>query len=269
MELSSVIQVTFNARGLAGLPTEEGGRVAPVLFRSDALASLTPVGLQALADLRIGTVVDMRTDAERLRAPNVLPADGSVQLINLPVLGGAMDEMVQQLLPAAGASGELSDEQMVAIAKQVPTLAELYVGILGSSAEQFVTLARAVLAATATVRPGLLFHCTAGKDRTGLAAALLLSVAGVPRDRIVADYTQTEANLAGRFAQTLTGLITSLGIPMTPQLETLATKSPADAIEAALDWIAAEHGDARGYLSSGGLSAAEATELGRVLVNDR
>lgn len=267
MELSSVIQITFNSRGLANLPTEGGGRVAPVLFRSDALASLTPAGIQALADLGIGTVIDLRTDAERARAADVLPEDGSVEFVPLPVLGGAMDEMVQRLLPASGATASPTPEQLAAAVEQVPTLPELYTSILENSAAQFVALARAVIAAAPTERPGVLFHCTAGKDRTGLAAALLLSVAGVSRDRIVADYTKTEANLAGPFAQQLKGLITSMGMPLTPRLETLATKSPAEAIEAALDWVAAEHGDAHGYLASGGLSDAESDELRGALVN--
>ena len=176
----------------------------------------------------------------------------------------AMDEMVKQLMPASGPVA-LTAEQVAAIADQVPTLEELYVSILGSSAAQFAELARAVVTASTTDRPGVLFHCTAGKDRTGLAAALLLSLAGVPREAIVADYTLTETNLAGPFSQALTGLITGMGIPLTPRLTTLATKSPASAIETALDWIAAEHGDAAAYLRSGGLSIDEVEALRRVL----
>lgn len=265
MDLSPVLSVTHNAREVGGLPTADGGRLASgVLFRSDALAQLTDAGLTALADLRIGTIVDLRTDSERARAADRLPADGSVRFLALPVLGGAMDEMVKQLMPAAGPVA-LTAEQIAAIADQVPTLEELYVSILGSSSTQFAELGRAVLAASQTDRPGVLFHCTAGKDRTGLAAALLLGVAGVPREAIVADYTLTETNLAGPFSEALTGLITRMGIPLTPRLTTLATKSPASAIEAALDWIETEHGDAAGYLRSGGLSADEVEALRGVL----
>lgn len=111
----------------------------------------------------------------------------------------------------------------------------------------------------------MLFHCTAGKDRTGLAAALLLDVAGADREAIVADYVLTEANLADGLGRELAKLITSLGIPLVPRLETLATKSPAGAIEAALDWIAAQHGDAAGYLRAGGLAEAETDRLRALL----
>jgi protein-tyrosine phosphatase len=265
IDISTALQTTHNARELAGLPTSGGGTLASgLLFRSDALAALTDEGLQALADFRIGTVIDLRTDGERSRAADRLPDDGSVTLLTLPMQGGAMDEMVKQLLPAAGGVG-LSVTQVAEVLKQVPTLEELYIAILEASAPQFATIARTVLVSSRTDRPGVLFHCTAGKDRTGLAAAILLLVAEVPRQAIVTDYTQTEKNLARGFAEALTALITSLGVPLTPALKTLATESPASAIETAMDWISANHGDVSGYLRSGGMTDEEIADLRRVL----
>jgi protein-tyrosine phosphatase len=265
MELTSLLQGTHNARELAGLPTSGGGALASgLLFRSDALASLTDEGLQALTDLGIGTVIDLRTDGERSRAADRLPDDGSVTLLALPMQGGAMDEMVKQLLPAAGGAG-LSVTKVAEVLKRVPTLEDLYIAILEASAAQFATVARTVLDTSRTAHPGVLFHCTAGKDRTGLAAAILLSIAEVPREVIVEDYTQTEKNLALGFAEALTGLITSLGVPLTPGLKTLATESPASAIETALDWIDTNHGDVAGYLRSGGMTDAEIADLRQVL----
>ncbi|MFB6610245.1 tyrosine-protein phosphatase [Agromyces sp. NPDC056379] len=265
MDLSSVLQVTHNARELGGVPLAGGGTLASgVLFRSDALSGLTDEGLRALRELRIGTVIDLRTDGERARSADVLPQDDSVKLVPLPVQGGAMDEMVQHLLPS-GVGGSPSAAQVSEIVEQVPTLEDLYVAILSSSAPQFAELGRAVVAAASTDRPGVLFHCTAGKDRTGLAAALLMLLAGVRREAIVDDYTLTQQNLAGGFADALTGLITAIGVPLTPRLKTLATEAPASAIEAALDWIESEHGDASGYLRAGGMTLAEVEALTKVL----
>lgn len=260
------IPVTFNARGLGGIVTETGDTMAPVLFRSDSLAELTEQGLRRLAELRIGTVVDLRTAGERERAADVLPADGSVRLLPLPIQGGAMDEMVQRLLPSDTAPVALTAAQISEMADQVPTLEDLYIAILESSPAQFAALARAVIEAADSDRPGVLFHCTAGKDRTGLAAALLLLTAGVSRAHIVADYAQTQENLAGPFAEHLTGLITALGIPLTPRLETLATRSPESAINAALDWIESAHGSALSYLKTGGLSDDEGQQLRLALI---
>jgi protein-tyrosine phosphatase len=265
MDLMSVIEVTHNSRDLGGIPLADGAVFAPGrVFRSDALASLTDGGQAALAELRIGTVVDLRTDGERGRAPDLLAGGGDVELLAVSVQGGAMDELVKQLLPAE-AGGALTEEQVAALLEQIPTLEELYVAILSGSAPQFAGVAGAVLDAADTDRPGVIVHCTAGKDRTGLAAALLLGVAGADRDAIVADYVLTETNLAGGLALELTRLITSIGVPLTPRLETLATKSPAGAIEAALDWIATTHGDAAAYLRSGGLSEDQTARLRSLL----
>lgn len=268
MNLTEVLPVTHNARGLGGLSTVHGGRIAPVIFRADALAGLTGTGLIGLAELGIGTVVDLRTDHERARSADTLPDDGSVAFVALPVLGGAMDEMAKSLMPAEGLpnGAGIDPERLTALLDAVPTLDELYLSILTSSPAQFATLARAVVDAAGTDRPGVLFHCTAGKDRTGLAAALLLSVAGASRETIVADYVLTEHNLTGPFAQTLLGYISATGIPLTPKLEELATKSPERAITAALDWIEHEYGDAGTYLRSGGLSEDELLRLRGALV---
>lgn len=267
-DLTAVLQVTHNARGIGGMAAESGGAVrSGILYRSDALGGLTDVGLAAFADLGIGTVIDLRTDAERTRSADLLPLDDSVQLVTLPILGGAMDEMVRRMLP--GGDGTRPSEADVArMLDAVPTLEELYLGMLQDGSAQFAAIGRAVIAAAATDRPGVLFHCTAGKDRTGVAAALLLLLAGASRDDIVADYTLTGQNLAGVFADSLTGLITSMGVPLTPKLRILATEAPAEAMEAVLDRLASEYGGAAGYLRAAGMTDAEIDELTGILTSE-
>lgn len=262
MDVSSKLSVTFNARELGGIPTAGGGAVtSQLLFRSDALTSLTDAGVQALADYRIGTVIDLRTDFERAQAADVLPADGSVRLLPLAVQGGAMDQMVSKMIPADTDPASLTPERMQKALDAIPTLEQLYVDILRSGVQVFVTIARTVLNSADSHRPGVLFHCTAGKDRTGLAAAILLLIADADRDAIIADYHLTESNLAGGFAENLTGLITGMGVPLTPNLLTLTTKSPVSAITAAMRWLDDEHGGAHGYLTSGGMTQAEINQL--------
>lgn len=266
MTITPPIELTFNARELGGLPIEGGGTTrSGILFRSDALDKLTAGGVARLEELAIGAVVDLRTDSERHRSPDAVPADSAITIVSLPVQGGAMDELAAQILPPAGQSAALSEDQLQRVGELIPTLENLYIAILESSAEVFSTLARTIIDASNSDRPGVIFHCTAGKDRTGLAAALMLSVAGVPRENIVADYVQTQANLAGPFADSLLALITSLGIPVGPELRTLATESPASAIEAALDWVDERHGDVAEYLSAGGLSPVELDTLVEIL----
>lgn len=264
--MSSILDGTHNTRDLGNLPLTDGGTTRPgVLFRSDSLDKLTAHDVGKLDELRVGSAIDLRTDSERHRSPDAIPADSPIRLLTLPMLGGAMDELAAQFMPSGGQPAVLSAEQVNTILSLIPSLEDLYLGILSSSAQSFATIARTIVEQDSTDRPGVIFHCTAGKDRTGLAAALLLSLAGVEREAIVADYTQTAANLAGPLAEKLLGLVTSFGLPDAPQLRTLTTESPAHAIETALAWVTTTHGDAATYLASGGLTPDE-TERVRAII---
>ena len=261
-ESSAAFTGLLNVRDIGGLPLHGGGTVRHgELVRSDALASLSPAGVVALESSGIGTVFDLRTESERLRAPEPLPTDGPVKVVELPILGGSMEAQAQALMPASGIAPTLTPDAVAALLAQVPTLAQLYVDILGGAADRFAEIARTIARPPDAARPASLVHCTAGKDRTGLAVALVLSAIGTERSAIVADYALTEANLAGAFSESMMAMFASLGLPDAPQLRELATQSPPSAIEAALDWIAAEHGDAAAYLRSGGLTDDELADL--------
>ncbi|PRI12398.1 tyrosine-protein phosphatase [Leucobacter massiliensis] len=266
MDITGSIPVTYNARALGGLAAG-GGTVAPVLFRADALTALTPEGQRGLTELGIGHVVDLRTEAERRRAADVLPAAGGPAFTPLPILGGAMDGLVQSLLPTNDeAPRALTPALIDQVMSRLPTLEELYRSMLEASGRQFAELARIVVAAATEESPGVLVHCTAGKDRTGLASALLLSLAGVSREDILADYAVTDEKLAGPFGAELTALVTSLGVPLTPRLETLATRAPEAAMASALDWVEAQYSGAPGYLRAGGLTQDETEKLRAALL---
>ena len=265
MDITADLTTTFNARALTGLPLEGGGTLASrVLYRSDGLAGLDSQGVAKFAHYRIGTVIDLRTDSERSTSADVLPADGSVNLIALPVLGGDMEGMTRSLLTAEG-SGTRTEQELEALLAQIPSLEQLYLSMLTGATEQFARLGWAVIEAAEREHPAVLVHCTAGKDRTGVASALLLGVAGVSREAIVADYALTAGNLARGFSERLLAMISGYGVPITPELRTLATESPAPVMETVLDWLAEQFGGPAEYLQSAGMSAGEVQELRRVL----
>lgn len=259
-DLTSILQGTYNARSL---PTRtahselssDGG----LIVRSDALSDLSPAGVQGLTDLGIGAIIDLRTESERGRAPDVLPHDEAIRFVPLPVLGGAMDELVRQLLPANGQHA-LDTDQIERIVEQVPTLAELYVAILESSARQFAELARVIVELADSPRPGVLFHCTAGKDRTGVGAALLLDAVGAERSAVVADYSSSQDHLSGAWADAMFEMVKQAGVPLTDTLRELIAETPASAIEQAFAWLDPQGGSAA-YLQSGGLTDAELDSL--------
>ncbi|MFB9309815.1 protein-tyrosine phosphatase [Agromyces hippuratus] len=248
-----------NFRDTGGMPLTNGGTTrSGVLFRSDALSGLTDTGLADLAATDIGVIVDFRTPDERRAAPDRLPTSRQFAVVQLGLLEGAMADMAQRFF-ADGASP--SAEALADAAASVPTLGDLYLGMLQHGAAQFAEVARLIAASTDDFPSAVLVHCTAGKDRTGVATALMLDAAGAERAAVVADYAASEERLAGPWADGMLQMIASFGLPLTPELRTLVTGTPPEAIERALEWVDGEYGGAAGYLVSGGLTPDELTGL--------
>ena len=173
-----VLEGARNCRDLGGYRTASGRRVRPgALFRSDRLNSLSADDLDELASRGIRTVVDFRAGPEIERDRSRLWASVTSH-ISLPV-GDTVDgdiSMVDQIL--AGRLHSVSEADMV----------ELYMKMLLTYGERF---AQFVSVAADIDHLPMLFHCTAGKDRSGLAAALVLEVLGVDRATVLDDYCVT------------------------------------------------------------------------------
>ncbi len=250
------LEGTFNFRDLGGLPLASGGSTANgVLYRSDAISALTPRGLQDLAGSGIRVIIDYRTPAEQQMAPDRLPAAMDVDKVDLPLLEGAFTGMAQEAMQRANASGDraAAAHAVQAAVAQLPTLGRIYTGMLEHGAADFARTARAAACADGAV----LLHCTAGKDRTGVASALLLDAAGVERKAVVADYESSGENLAGEWSERMLGMVARMGVPLTEDIITLITRAPAEAIRTALEWVEDTHGSSAAYLRSGGLTGVE------------
>ncbi|MDN3497213.1 tyrosine-protein phosphatase [Planococcus sp. APC 4015] len=256
MTVITELEGTFNFRDLGGLPTTSGEPTAyGVLYRSDALHALTPAGDAELAASDIGVIVDFRTPTERDVSPDRMPRARRIRDVHLPLLEGAMSHIVKEALEARAlgdhtAFGRAADKAMA----NLPTLADMYVQMLEHGAAPFAEVAR--LVAQPGDEPAVLIHCTAGKDRTGVCAALLLDAAGVTREAIVADYVATEQHLSGQWLDAMTAMVERFGVAVTPELAEIMGGSPASAIESALAWVDGQ-GGAAAYLQSGGLTDSE------------
>jgi protein-tyrosine phosphatase len=259
---------TFNFRDTGGLPLAGGGVTrSGVLYRSDAPSSLTPHGLEQLAATPIGVIVDFRTPLERMMAPDRLPTTRPFRVVELALLEGALTGLAQQAMQATTQGGD-PDAASAAVGDalaQLPSLGELYESMLTHGAEAFAELARLVATGEDAADGAVLVHCTAGKDRTGVAIALLLDAVGVDRHAIVADYAASEANLSGAWADGMFAMIGAMGVPRTAALDALIASTPPAAIEQALAWVEREHGGAAAYLRAGGLTETELSALRRRL----
>jgi protein-tyrosine phosphatase len=259
---------TFNFRDTGGLPLGGGGVTrSGVLYRSDALSGLSARGLEELAEIPIGVIVDFRTPLERMMAPDRLPATRAFRVVELALLEGALTGLAQQAMQATTQGGD-SDAAAAAVGDalaQLPSLGEVYVSMLAHGAEVFGELARLVAAGEDSADGAVLVHCTAGKDRTGVAIALLLDAVGADRAALVADYAASEANLSGPWADGMFAMIGAMGVPRTAALDALIASTPPAAIERALAWVEREHGGAAAYLHAGGLTETELSALRRRL----
>ena len=162
-----------NFRDLGGYPTVDGRETRwRRLFRADGLYRLTPDDARRVIELGVRTVVDLRTDNE-VKARGTFPvAEHDVAYHHLPIIDATW--------------GETSTPE---IGDVVEFLVWAYREMLAEASPRFADAMR--LLAESDVLPAV-FHCAAGKDRTGILSALVLGSLGVPDDIIAADYGLTE-----------------------------------------------------------------------------
>ncbi len=183
-----------NTRDLGGLPLLAGGVTrAGVLVRSDNLASLTPAGRQAMIRYGIATVIDLRAESEIKGSPG--PPFSKFQT-STP--GSPIEPEVDAYIPTYLNLPLVDDEVAVDLSK-APSMHDGYRMIIDRRQMAFGRIFNAIAQADGPV----LFHCFAGKDRTGVVAAMMLSLTGVDSEAIGADYAETDAQLAARYREWL------------------------------------------------------------------
>ena len=169
------MQGASNVRDMGGWATTEGRTVARGrLFRSAALHGLTDADLDAFAALGLRTVCDFRGEAEQAKAPSRLPHGVTLYPLSIqPTIGASLADLAK--------NSEANGDDVIAV------LCQAYAAYALDWAYQYRTMFELILAGDVP----LLFHCTAGKDRTGFAATLILSALGVDRATIRRDYLAT------------------------------------------------------------------------------
>ncbi|EKU49103.1 MULTISPECIES: tyrosine-protein phosphatase [Brevibacterium] len=227
------IEGTFNFRDLGGAPVGGGESVATgKVFRADGLAQLTDRSREELRRLGITTVLDLRDIGERAKHPDAL-AGLDVDHIELPIFE-------DRFFPAA----PLSAEEMRELAETTGldltdrSLRRIYDYLIDHFGPR---LALAVDTIANRCGDGIVFHCSAGKDRTGLVAAFVLDLLGVDRDDILDDYTVTEDHLGGAFLESVLRNYSDAGI--SGNLVETATAAPRDLLAGILDSLTETYGD--------------------------
>ncbi len=216
----------YNFRDMGGYKTTDGKYVKwGKIFRSDDLHNLTDADLNYLASIPLTSIVDFRSEEETQQAPDKNPSSVKMNYplsINPGDLMAAVKEGIDKIKP------EQADQMMM----------DMNVLLVTDSAcinqyREFFRLLQDEKEAP------LMFHCSAGKDRTGMGAALVLSAVGVDEQTIIKDYLLSNVYLANKYASY------KAQYPAIASLFEVKTEF----LQAGLDRIKKDHGSVENYLT--------------------
>ncbi len=217
-----VLQSVRNGRDLGGLQGTKGPIPLGRFIRTGSLSHATDSDKQVLADHDVKLDIDLRTFWEVVRSPDKLSSDRRFHYMNISLMGAGLWDA---LYPSSRGA--------------------MYVRALADHQSRF----RSVYRAMAQQKDGaIVFHCAAGKDRTGMVAAILLSLAGVDREMIVHNYAISARYLHPTATE---------GAAEAEAID----DSPPEAIDMFLRALDAKYGGARAYLKKIGLSDTEIKAL--------
>jgi len=232
-----------NLRDAGGQPTSDGGVVRTgVLYRSGQLNHTGDEAMAAIESLGLRSVYDLRTQSEVTALPDRVPE--GVEIVHLDVLAGAQASVATHLEdlfsdPAAAEdvlrSGDIAQHYL-------STYRDLVT--LGSAQDSYRTL----FTRLAERDEVALFHCTAGKDRTGWAGASLLTLLGVPADVVMEDYLRSSAPVVASFQPYIDRFAEAGG---NPDLLVPVFCVEPQYLEAAFDQANIGYGSLEGYFREG------------------
>lgn len=215
------LEGAYNVRDLGGFAAEGGGTVRTgLLFRSDEMGGLTEADLSRLDSLGIKTVVDFRSKSEIARAKN--GRRPQMRTVELNIDCGDSRAILQAIDNGNGSQAMKNVNRSL-----VRDYSQIF--------REFFSLI------SDKDNLPLLFHCTAGKDRTGFAAAMFLSALGVPREDIFRDYMLSASGVKKKFSAALLAM---------PKLAPVVAVR-ADYLLAAFEEIEASFGSLKDYLTTG------------------
>ena len=189
---------SLNARHMGGYAADPGRRTrSDRLFRAGWFALADDAAAARLAALDIRQVIDFRTPDEFERRPLAIGGEDGVEVVSLPILSGNMRAYIDGTAHMAAAEVDTRAAMM-----------RLYTEILDYASDAYAAMFAALVRGDGAV----LLLCSAGKDRTGVGAALLLALLGVAQEDIAADYLLSadcyrgeEENFARRHGYDRTG----------------------------------------------------------------
>ena len=246
-----VLQGAHNVRDLGGYPLADGRTIAwRRLLRADGLHGLTADDLIVLQPLGLRTVIDLRREDE-VAQRGAFPVERlPVDLVHVPI----MDSTWMNLeIP------DFSDRPD----PEVAFLIWAYDDMLAVGGQRF---GEAIRRLTHPEALPAIFHCAAGKDRTGMLAALLLAALGVDDDIVVADYALTAVSIE-RMRRWYAANRPDLAVQI-DEVPSMFLAARPEAMQQSLDQVRAKHGSIRGYLATIGVDDTTLETLADTLTRE-
>jgi protein-tyrosine phosphatase len=240
-ERLTLLEGGHNFRDLGGYRTSDGRRLRwGLLFRSGVMATLTDADRRRLAPFGIRVICDLRANGERLHRPTRWAGISEVEIWARDHDSSGGDLLTRLTDPATTAT------DMFAMMHE--TYRKLPYEQVASYREIFRRLSRGQLP--------LLFHCAAGKDRTGVAAALILTALGVPREAVIEEYLISEYYFDSGRRIALENASGTLLKQVPPDIWEPLMHAKKSYLEAMFSQLQDNHGSIEGYI-------AEQLEIGQ------
>jgi len=209
-----------------------------VLVRSDSLRSLNAAGQEAMVSYGVTTVIDLRSESEVAKSPSPFASaegEDAPTYMHLPLIDDATMLRLAEAPDMFGRYLMMLEHRSVAFS------------------EIFSTLAR--------TEGTVVFHCFAGKDRTGMMAAMSLALAGVDITAIATDYAETDLQMATRYEEWLAAASPD-------QLEDMRDdlRCPPERIVRVLEHLDQRWGGVEGYMEAAGMPAGDISTLRSKLI---
>lgn len=224
----------LNLRELGGMPLNDGRTFASGRFwRSSSPSRLSPDEVSAIRDAGVTTVIDFRSVQELERCGNPFLDDGITDFHSIPLF--------------AGDPSNFKDKAMAFLKDN--TLGDFYVIMINKLAKEIAQVMRILKDVSGIT----LFHCTHGKDRTGVITAILYLLAGACQEDIISNY---------KISYELIKPVVDPIIERAPDVMKHALRSDESNMETFLDYIDKTYnGDITSYLRSAGLTNEEISDL--------
>lgn len=245
------LEGTFNFRDLGGYQTSNGLRIKwGRVFRSDNLGKLTKQDHRILHRMQLKLVCDFRSHAEADNTPDSLEGPGAIDYLHLPMVLGTVD--------AVEAMKRFKNKDLDWLTPSY--MIDGYLKNIEHSADKWA----AVLSCLIRGQAPLVFHCSAGKDRTGICAGLILLALGVPEETVIFDHGLSNHYLEA-FLPKVYSYFESLGLD--PSRLGSYLSAPQEAMLGVLEHINASYGSVLTYLEQkAGISPEQIEVLRRNLL---